>query len=83
MRKYKNRKLLIKPSRKSIRLFLEGVRGIIWDSPSLTAAQLIARLNPKIQGWANHRHVVSKQVFGQVDDAISGRYGNGHFEDTP
>ena len=71
VRKYRNRKLLIKPSRKSIRVFLEGVRGIIRDSPSLTAAQLIARINPKIQGWANyHRHVVSKQVFGQVDDAI-------------
>ena len=71
VRKYRNRKLLIKPSRKSIRVFLEGVRGIIRDSQSLTAAQLIARLNPRIQGWANyHRHVVSKQVFVQVDDAI-------------
>jgi RNA-directed DNA polymerase len=84
VRKYRNRKLLIKPSRKSIRVFLEGVRGIIRDSPSLTAAQLIARINPKIQGWANyHRHVVSKQVFGQVDDAIFRAHGNGHVEDTP
>lgn len=59
VRKYRNRKLLIKPSRKSIRVFVEGVRGIIRDSQSLTAAQLIVRLNPRIQGWANyHRHVV-------------------------
>ena len=71
VRKYRNRKLLIKPSRKSIRVLLEGVRGVIRDSQSLTAAQLITRLNPRIQGWANyHRHVVSKRVFAQVDDAI-------------
>jgi len=71
VRKYRNRKLLIKPSRKSIRVLLEGVRGVVRDSQSLTAAQLITRLNPRIQGWANyHRHVVSKRVFAQVDDAI-------------
>jgi hypothetical protein len=63
--------MLIKPSRKSIRVFVKAFRGIIRDLHSLTAAQLIARLNPRIQGWANyHRHFVSNQVFVQVDDAI-------------
>src|SRR6202451_4527503 len=38
VRKYRNRKLLIKPSRKSIRVLLEGVRGVVRDSQSLTAA---------------------------------------------
>ncbi len=37
VRKYRNRTLLIKPSRKSIRVFLEGVRGIIRDSQSTVA----------------------------------------------
>lgn len=84
VRKYRNRKLLIKPSRKSIRVFLEGVRGIIRDSQSLTAAELIGRLNPRIQGWANyHRHVVSKQAKSSFRwmTPSSGHYGNGHAED--
>jgi RNA-directed DNA polymerase len=71
VRKYRNGKLLIKPSRKSIQRFLGGIREIIRDSRSLTAAGLIRRLNPNIRGWTNyHRHVVSKRVFHKVDDAI-------------
>jgi RNA-directed DNA polymerase len=37
VRKYRNRTLLINPSRKSIRVFLEGVRGIVRDSQSPVA----------------------------------------------
>jgi RNA-directed DNA polymerase len=71
VRKYRNRKLLIKPSKKSIKVFVDGIRGVVRDSQSLTAAALIERLNPKIRGWTNyHRHVVSKRVFCRVDDAI-------------
>jgi RNA-directed DNA polymerase len=71
VRKYNNGKLLIKPSRKSVYRFLSGIREIIHDSQSLSAAGLVRKLNPKIRGWASyHRHVVSKRVFHKVDDTI-------------
>lgn len=67
VRKY-NGKLLIKPSKKSIRTLLLKVRILIKTHRHLSAGQLIAKLNPIIRGWANfHRHVVSKKVFGYID----------------
>jgi RNA-directed DNA polymerase len=71
VRKYPNGKLLIKPSRKNVKVFLDGIRKIIKAGLGLSAAELIDWLNPKIRGWANyHRHVVSKRVFQRVDHAI-------------
>src|SRR5205823_6231296 len=71
VRKYPNGKLLIKPSKKNVKVFLDGIRKIIKASLGLSAAELIDWLNPKIRGWANyHRHVVSKRVFQRVDYAI-------------
>ena len=70
LRKY-NGKLLIKPSKKNIHTFLEGIRKVIKANKQATAGNLIAQLNPKIRGWANyHRHVVSKETFNKVDHAI-------------
>ena len=70
VRKYNN-KLLIKPSRKNIKAFLTKVRAIIKANKQTTAGDLIQQLNPVIRGWAlYHRHVVSKQVFNRVDNAI-------------
>jgi RNA-directed DNA polymerase len=71
VRKYPNGKLLIKPSKKNVKTFLDGIRTIIKGGLGLSAAELIEWLNPKIRGWANyHRHVVSKRVFQRVDHAI-------------
>ena len=71
VRRYPNGKLLIKPSKKNVGTFLEGIRRIIKDAHGVSAADLIDQLNPKIRGWANyHRHVVSKRTFGRVDHAI-------------
>jgi RNA-directed DNA polymerase len=71
VRKYPNGKLLIMPSKKNIKIFLEGIRKIIEAALGLSAAELIDWLNPKIRGWANyHRHVVSKRVFRRVDRDI-------------
>jgi RNA-directed DNA polymerase len=71
VRKYPNRKLLIKPSKKNVKVFLDGIRKTIKASLGLSAAELIERLNPKIRGWATyHRHVVSKRVFHRVDSTI-------------
>jgi RNA-directed DNA polymerase len=71
VRKYPNGKLLIKPSKRNVKTFLDGVRKIIKTGLGRSAGELIDWLNPKIRGWANyHRHVVSKRVFERVDSAI-------------
>ena len=70
VRKYKG-KLLIKPSKASIRSVLREVRRIIRTSGSLTAGQLVERLNPVLWGWAYyHRHVVSSHTFASIDNRI-------------
>jgi RNA-directed DNA polymerase len=72
VRKY-NGKLIIKPSRKSLKAFLEKVREIIKTNKQANAGNLILQLNPVIRGWAlYHRHVVSKVIFSKVDHAIFG-----------
>jgi RNA-directed DNA polymerase len=71
VRKYPNGKLLIKPSKKNVKVFLDGIRKTIKAALGMSSAELIDWLNPKIRGWANyHRHVVSKSVFQRVDYAI-------------
>ncbi len=71
VRRYPNGKLLIKPSKKNIKTFLEGIRATIKAGLGMSAADLIDQLNPKIRGWANyHRHVVSKRTFSHVDHSI-------------
>src|SRR5439155_8049517 len=74
VRKYKagkRHKLLIKPSNKNVQAHLEKIREIIKKNPALPAWKLIVLLNPIIRGWAQyHQHVVSKETFNSVDDAI-------------
>jgi RNA-directed DNA polymerase len=63
--------LIIKPAKKNIKAFLEKVRSIIERNATASAGNLIVRLNPVMQGWANyHRHVCSKQTYTDVDSAI-------------
>jgi RNA-directed DNA polymerase len=70
VRKY-NGKLLIKPSKNSIKRFLGDIREIIRKHVPAKTENLIRLLNPKIRGWANYfRHVVSKEVFGHLDKGI-------------
>jgi RNA-directed DNA polymerase len=71
VRRYPNGKLLIKPSKKNVKTFLDGIRQTIRNARGLSAADLIDLLNPKIRGWANyHRHVVSSRTFSSVDRSI-------------
>jgi RNA-directed DNA polymerase len=71
VRRYSNGKLLIKPSKKNVKTFLDDIRKTIKAARSWPAAELINKLNPKIRGWANyHRHVVSKRRFNRVDYEI-------------
>lgn len=71
VRKYphgRREKLLIKPSRQSVRSLLATLREVVRTHQQVTSGELIRMLNPKIRGWANyHRHVVSKRVYQQVD----------------
>jgi RNA-directed DNA polymerase len=70
LRKYRGH-LLIRPSDKNVKAFLEKVRGIIKASRSETQETLIGKLNPVIRGWANyHRHIVATRTFRSVDHAI-------------
>lgn len=70
VRKY-NGKLLIKPSKRSIKTLLGKIRHGIQTHKQSTAVDLIAHLNPLIRGWTNyHRHVVSKAVFNKVDHVV-------------
>jgi RNA-directed DNA polymerase len=72
LRKY-NGKLLIKPSRKSVKTLLQKVRRVVKANAQSTAGHLILQLNPILRGWANyHRHVVSKAIFGRVAYQIGG-----------
>jgi RNA-directed DNA polymerase len=71
VRRYPNGKLRIKPSKKNVKTFLEGIRVTIKAGLGMSAADLIGQLNPKIRGWANyHRYVVSKCTFQHVDHSI-------------
>jgi RNA-directed DNA polymerase len=70
VRKYDG-KLLIKPSAKNVKAFLDSVRATIRVNRSSKQETLINLLNPKIRGWANyHRHVVAKKTYSAVDHHI-------------
>jgi RNA-directed DNA polymerase len=68
IRVYPNRKVLIKPSKDSIKAVIAKLKGIIIKHRGNQSAVLIRNLNPVITGWANfHRHACSKKVFFKLD----------------
>lgn len=70
VRKY-NGKLLIKPSKKSIKCFLEEIRELVKKHKMIQQEHLIALLNPRISGWVNyHRFVASSKTFNRVQYEI-------------
>ncbi|WP_234418493.1 group II intron reverse transcriptase/maturase [Dongshaea marina] len=70
IRKY-NGKLLIKPAKLNLKVFLAKIKALIKGHKTVPAWKLIEMLNPVIRGWANyHRHVVSKETFSYVDYRI-------------
>jgi len=74
VRKYqagKRHKLLIQPSKKNVQTFLEKIRATVKANKALPAGKFIYKLNPMIRGWVNyHQHVVSKETFNAVDNAM-------------
>jgi RNA-directed DNA polymerase len=62
-------KLLIKPSRKSVKKLKERLVDEWYGLRGQNCATALAHLNPIIRGWSNYyRVVVSKRLFGQIDN---------------
>ena len=61
VRRFANGKVLIKPSKRSVKTFLSKIQATIDDASGLTVGLLIRRLNQQIKGWTMyHRYAVSK-----------------------
>ena len=70
VRKYRG-KLLIKPSKKNVKSFLNEIRKTIKSNATARTEDLLHQLNPTIRGWANYfSHVVAKETFSYVDACI-------------
>lgn len=70
IRKY-NGVLLIKPSKKAQKKFLEKIRDIISSHKSVPQESLIRLLNPVITGWVNYyKHCVTAKTFQRMDYEI-------------
>jgi RNA-directed DNA polymerase len=69
IRKFKG-KLIIKPSKKSIKSVTEKLSTIILrEGKASSQTELIRRLNSIIRGWTNyHRHVVASKAFSTVNN---------------
>jgi RNA-directed DNA polymerase len=71
IRKYRNGKVLTKPSRQGVISLLRRARALIKANKAATQADLIATVNPLLRGWANfYQHAVAKQVFRRVDHEV-------------
>lgn len=63
--------MLIRPSKKNVKTFLDNIRKLVKVNAQTSAYDLITLLNPKIRGWVNyHRHVASKKTFNYVANAL-------------
>jgi RNA-directed DNA polymerase len=70
VRKYKG-KLLIKPAKKKTIAFMNRIRDTVKNNMAIKQENLIRKLNPMIQGWAQyHRGSCAKKTFGWVDYQI-------------
>lgn len=67
IRKYKG-KLIIKPSKKNVKSFLEKVRETIKANSTVTTENIIHQLNPLLRGWGYYfRNVCAKKTFRHCD----------------
>lgn len=71
IRKYENGKLLIKPSKDSLKRFSDKVADIINANKTSRQDVLIRQLNPIITGWANYyKSCVASDTFRKADYLI-------------
>ena len=71
IRKYNCGKVLIKPSKKSVKKLLTKIRTTIKDMCTAPAHTLISQLNRMTKGWAMyHRHCAAQRTFSWIDHHI-------------
>lgn len=64
-------KLLIRPAKKNLQVFLAKMRQQIRESRGVSQNQLICQLNPLLRGWTNyHRHIVATRTFEKVERVL-------------
>jgi RNA-directed DNA polymerase len=67
-RRYPNGKVLQKPSDKAVVEIRHKLRTLVIKNMGAPAHKLITKLNSVLRGWSNyHRHVVSKEIFKEID----------------
>lgn len=70
VRKYLG-KLIIKPSKNSVKRLLADIRATIKSNNTAKTENLIHVLNNKLRGWSNYfRHVCAKKTFGYLGHCI-------------
>jgi RNA-directed DNA polymerase len=70
VRKYHG-KLIIKPSKSSVKTLLADIRTTIKSNNAAKTENLIHVLNNKLRGWSNyHRHICAKKTFEYIDHCI-------------
>ena len=66
IRKYKG-KLLIRPSKESVRSFKDKIKSMFKNNRGIPAHGLIRLLNPVIRGWSNyHKGICAKGTFSKL-----------------
>src|SRR5208283_2517291 len=64
IRKYRDEKVVVKPSKKNTKVFMDKIREIVNANASASQRNLIRQLNPVIRGWLNyHTHVSAARAF--------------------
>ena len=65
------KKLIITPSKISVKSLLSGIRKTIKLNKTAKQENLTLQLNPKIRGWTNYfHHVCAKKTFSYIDHHI-------------
>ncbi|MGH3685119.1 MAG: group II intron maturase-specific domain-containing protein [Pseudonocardiaceae bacterium] len=71
VRRYKNRKLLIKPSPAAVARFRNRLRTELRRLRGTNSLDVVSTLNPILRGWAAYyRNGVSKRIFSEIDDYL-------------
>jgi RNA-directed DNA polymerase len=71
VRRYRNGKLLIKPSKAAVRRIRRRLAAEVQALHGANAEAVINKLNPVIRGWAAYYHtVVSKEIFSALDHYV-------------